>query len=64
MDGGVLKLNLAPESVLVLEDALAGIRAGKAAGFRVVAARTSHSLEQLQGAGRIGLLRICVVLGF
>ncbi|KAJ5620540.1 hypothetical protein N7510_004524 [Penicillium lagena] len=38
-------------SIVVLEDAPSGIKAGKAAGFKVVALTTTHSLEQLQAAG-------------
>lgn len=38
-------------SVLVLEDAPSGIKAGKAAGFKVLALATTHSLEQLRAAG-------------
>ncbi|KAJ5995594.1 HAD-superfamily hydrolase subfamily IA variant 3 [Penicillium waksmanii] len=38
-------------SVLVLEDAPSGIKAGKAAGFKVLALATTHSLEQLIAAG-------------
>ena len=37
--------------ILVLEDAPAGVRAGKAAGFEVVGLATSHRVEQLQEAG-------------
>jgi HAD superfamily hydrolase (TIGR01509 family) len=33
---------------LVLEDAPAGIRAGKAAGFRVVAVATTHTIEEIK----------------
>ena len=40
-----------PESLLVLEDAPAGVKAGKAAGYRVVALATTHAVEQLREAG-------------
>jgi len=39
------------KEVLVLEDAPSGIRAGKAAGFQVVALATTHHIEQLKEAG-------------
>ncbi|KAL2803309.1 HAD-like domain-containing protein [Aspergillus granulosus] len=49
---GRKKLNLEhSSSLVVLEDAPSGIRAGKAAGFTVVALTTTHKLEQLQEAG-------------
>lgn len=38
-------------SIVVLEDAPSGIKAGKAAGFKVIALKTTHSLEKLQEAG-------------
>lgn len=38
-------------SIAVLEDAPSGIKAGKAAGFKVIALTTTHSLAQLQDAG-------------
>ena len=41
----------AEDSVLVIEDAPAGVRAGKAAGCRVVGLRTTHTVEQIQEAG-------------
>lgn len=38
-------------SIIVLEDAPSGIKAGKAAGFKVLALTTTHKLAQLQEAG-------------
>ena len=38
-------------TILVLEDSPAGVRAGKAAGYRVVALATTHSTGQLRHAG-------------
>jgi glycerol-1-phosphatase len=43
--------------VLVLEDAAAGVRAGKAAGFEVVALATTHAIEQLKEAGADWIVR-------
>jgi glycerol 3-phosphatase-1 len=49
---GAARLNLKRDAeMLVLEDAPAGVRAGKAAGFQVVALATTHTLEQLREAG-------------
>lgn len=50
---GASKLGLAAhaQDVLVIEDAPAGIRAGKAAGCKVLALLTSHTLEQVVSAG-------------
>ncbi|KAL3491210.1 HAD-like domain-containing protein [Aspergillus germanicus] len=49
---GRKKLNLeSSSSLVVLEDAPSGIKAGKAAGFTVIALTTTHKLEQLQEAG-------------
>lgn len=38
-------------SIVVLEDAPSGIKAGKAAGFKVIALSTTHSLDKLRAAG-------------
>lgn len=50
---GLKKLGLqeTPPSIVVFEDAPAGVRSGKAAGFTVVALFTTHTLEQLVDAG-------------
>lgn len=43
--------------MLVVEDAPSGIRAGKAAGFKVLAVATTHAIEQLQEAGADWIIR-------
>jgi|SRR5690242_1873847 len=50
---GEKKLGLQQQgpSIIVFEDAPAGIQSGKAAGFTVIALHTTHSLEQLVEAG-------------
>lgn len=50
---GLEKLNLQDSAgqVLVLEDAPAGIKAGKAAGCKVIGLVTSHTVEQVVAAG-------------
>lgn len=46
-------LHIAPENCIVFEDSIAGVRAGKAAGMKVVALTTSHKPEQLKEADLI-----------
>lgn len=46
-----IQLTGADKSVLVLEDSPAGIRAGKAAGCKVLGLVTSHTAEQVRSAG-------------
>ncbi|KAF2763711.1 HAD-like protein [Teratosphaeria nubilosa] len=46
-----------PESFLVLEDAPAGVRAGKAAGYKVLAVGTTHAVGQLREAGADWVVR-------
>lgn len=46
-----------PSRILVLEDAPAGVKAGKAAGFKVVALATTHSIDRLQEAGADWIVR-------
>jgi mannitol-1-/sugar-/sorbitol-6-phosphatase len=48
---GAQLLGFPPEVCVVVEDAPSGVRAGKAAGARVVALRTTSSDSELQAAG-------------
>lgn len=43
--------------MLVIEDAPSGIKAGKAAGFKVVGLATTHTIEQLTEAGADWIVR-------
>ncbi|KAK7534659.1 glycerol-3-phosphate phosphatase [Phyllosticta citricarpa] len=67
---GAEKLQLPSDSrseVLVLEDAPAGVRAGKAAGFKVVALATTHDVDQLKEAGAdwiVGDVRSMTLRGY
>jgi glycerol 3-phosphatase-1 len=47
----LLALQQPSPSIVVFEDAPAGVRSGKAAGFTVVALYTTHKIEQLVEAG-------------
>lgn len=44
-------------NILVVEDAPSGIKAGKAAGFKVIGLVTTHSLEQVRDAGADWIIR-------
>lgn len=48
---GAEALKLDPKGLLVLEDSPAGIKAGKAAGCRVLGVVTSHNAKEVKEAG-------------
>lgn len=55
---GAKKLGLKPSAdVLVIEDAPSGVRAGKAAGFKVLGLATTHSVESVNEAGADWIVR-------
>jgi sugar-phosphatase len=47
------RMGAPPERCLVIEDAPAGVRAGKAAGMTVLALTTTHRAEELEGADQL-----------
>jgi sugar-phosphatase len=59
---GAQTLSLAPENCVVIEDAPAGIRSGKAAGARVVALQTTERDELLRNAGADYIVKDCSAL--
>jgi sugar-phosphatase len=56
---GAAKLGLAAGDCVVIEDAGAGVRSGKAAGARVIGLRTSHSEAELRVAGADWIVDNC-----
>ena len=55
---GRQRLGLAAErELLVIEDAPSGIKAGKAAGFKVVGLLTTHTIDQIRTAGADWIVR-------
>jgi mannitol-1-/sugar-/sorbitol-6-phosphatase len=56
---GALLLGVSPTDCLVVEDAPAGIGAGKAAGARVIACRTMASESELRDAGADWIVDDC-----
>ena len=61
---GAELLGLAASECVVMEDAPAGIRAGKAAGARVVALRTTAADAELLDAGADWIVDDCSGLSF
>jgi len=59
---GAEVLGFAPRDCVVVEDAPAGVRSGKAAGARVVALRTTMTEEELWDAGADWVLRDCAAI--
>ena len=59
---GAQLLGVPPSECVVIEDAPAGIRAGKAAGARVLALRTTASDAELQQAGADWIVNDCADL--
>ncbi len=56
---GAAALGIAPADCIVIEDAAAGIRSGKAAGARVIALRTTSPDAELQSAGADWIVTDC-----
>ena len=55
---GRKRLGLDEESeLLVIEDAPSGVKAGKAAGFKVIALTTTHTVDQVREAGADWIVR-------
>ena len=56
---GARALSLAPKDCVVIEDAPAGIRSGKAAGAKVIALQTTERDELLRAAGANFIVKDC-----
>lgn len=50
---GAKRLRVEPQCCAVIEDALSGIQAAKAAGMKCIAITTTHSRDELKGADKI-----------
>ena len=59
---GAERLKLSPAECIVVEDAPAGIRSGKAAGTRVIALRTTTTDEELWEAGADWIVDSCAAI--
>jgi mannitol-1-/sugar-/sorbitol-6-phosphatase len=56
---GAALLGFAPEDCIVVEDASAGVRSGKAAGARVLAVLSTETNEKLIGLGADWIIKDC-----
>jgi sugar-phosphatase len=61
---GASLLGISPKDCIVVEDAPAGIRAGNAAGARVIACRTTASEAELKDAGADWIVENCKSISF
>jgi len=59
---GAKMLGFAPEDCVVVEDAPAGIKSGKAAGARVIAFRTTAQEDELRATGADWVLENCAAI--
>jgi sugar-phosphatase len=59
---GAALLGFAPQDCLVIEDASAGVRSGKAAGARVIALQTTEANEVLIAVGADWIVKDCGAL--
>lgn len=59
---GAESLGIGAADCIVIEDAPAGVQAGKAAGARVIAVRTTMPTEELRGAGADWVVADCASL--
>lgn len=59
---GAEVLGFAPRDCVVVEDAPAGVRSGKAAGARVIALRTTMAERELREAGADWVVRDCAAI--
>jgi mannitol-1-/sugar-/sorbitol-6-phosphatase len=61
---GAELLGFSPRDCVVVEDAPAGVRSGKAAGARVIALRTTMTEKELWDAGADWLVQDCAAIAF
>jgi sugar-phosphatase len=61
---GAALLGFAPQDCVVIEDASAGVRSGKAAGARVIALQTTETNDDLIALGADWIVKDCSSLIF